>query len=330
MDVRQLAALVAIADHGTFSAAARALFTVQSNVSSHIARLERELGTTLVDRAQGGLTEDGRASRRPGPAHPARDGRHRRRRGPGRRRRHRRRAHRHPRHDGPLAAPSPAYRPSRPSHPGVRAIISEGSTSALIPGLLIGTLQRRHHPPPGRRPGADHRAAVRRGPPARHPPRAPAGRPRRAVAGRTGDAPPAAPAARVGAAPRARPGGPLGRGRSCRRRPRSTACACSPRWPSTVTARRSCPATAVPPVTVRAGLVRVPELPPRVVALAHQRRPAPGPPARALFDVLREVLAERGRRPARRAPRHRRLPAQPAGVVTPTRQSGAEPESSRP
>ena len=59
MEVRQLAALVAIADHGTFSAAARALFTVQSNVSSHIAHLERELGTTLVDRAQGGLTEDG-------------------------------------------------------------------------------------------------------------------------------------------------------------------------------------------------------------------------------------------------------------------------------
>ena len=42
MDVRQLAALVAIADHGTFSAAARALFTVQSNVSGHVARLERE------------------------------------------------------------------------------------------------------------------------------------------------------------------------------------------------------------------------------------------------------------------------------------------------
>ena len=59
MDVRQLSALVAIADHGTFSAAARALFTVQSNVSSHIARLERELGTTLVDRTHGGLTDDG-------------------------------------------------------------------------------------------------------------------------------------------------------------------------------------------------------------------------------------------------------------------------------
>jgi LysR family hydrogen peroxide-inducible transcriptional activator len=59
MDVRQLATLVAIADHGTFSAAARSLYTVQSNVSGHIARLEKELGVTLVDRAQGGLTEDG-------------------------------------------------------------------------------------------------------------------------------------------------------------------------------------------------------------------------------------------------------------------------------
>jgi LysR family hydrogen peroxide-inducible transcriptional activator len=59
MDVRQLSALVAIADHGTFSAAARALYTVQSNVSGHISRLEKELGATLVDRANGGLTEDG-------------------------------------------------------------------------------------------------------------------------------------------------------------------------------------------------------------------------------------------------------------------------------
>ena len=59
MDVRQLSTLVAIADHGTFSAAARALYTVQSNVSAHIARLEKELGVSLVDRAHGGLTEDG-------------------------------------------------------------------------------------------------------------------------------------------------------------------------------------------------------------------------------------------------------------------------------
>jgi molybdate transport repressor ModE-like protein len=59
MDLRQLSALTAIADHGSFSAAAKALFTVQSNVSGHIARLERELKTTLVDRQRGGLTEHG-------------------------------------------------------------------------------------------------------------------------------------------------------------------------------------------------------------------------------------------------------------------------------
>jgi DNA-binding transcriptional LysR family regulator len=59
MDLRQLAALVAIADHGSFSAAAKALFTVQSNVSAHIARLEQEVGATLVDRSRGRLTEEG-------------------------------------------------------------------------------------------------------------------------------------------------------------------------------------------------------------------------------------------------------------------------------
>lgn len=61
MDLRQLAALVAIADTGTFSAAAEVLHTVQSNVSTHVARLERELGVTLVDRAGGRLTEEGDA-----------------------------------------------------------------------------------------------------------------------------------------------------------------------------------------------------------------------------------------------------------------------------
>jgi LysR family hydrogen peroxide-inducible transcriptional activator len=59
MDVRQLSALVAVADHGTFSGAARALYTVQSNVSGHVAKLEKELGVRLIDRAHGGLTEEG-------------------------------------------------------------------------------------------------------------------------------------------------------------------------------------------------------------------------------------------------------------------------------
>lgn len=59
MDLRQLSALVAIADHGSFSAAADALSTVQSNVSAHVKRLEEELSTVLVDRATGELTEAG-------------------------------------------------------------------------------------------------------------------------------------------------------------------------------------------------------------------------------------------------------------------------------
>ena len=60
MDLRQLSALLAVADHGSFSAAAKALFTVQSNVSAHVQRLESELGTVLIDRARGQLTPAGR------------------------------------------------------------------------------------------------------------------------------------------------------------------------------------------------------------------------------------------------------------------------------
>jgi len=59
MDLRQISSLVAIADHGSFSAAAKALFTVQSNVSAHIARLEKELGINLIDRATGQITDEG-------------------------------------------------------------------------------------------------------------------------------------------------------------------------------------------------------------------------------------------------------------------------------
>lgn len=59
MDLRQLAALTAVADHHSFTAAADALRTVQSNVSTHVARLEKELGGPLVDRASGSLTEAG-------------------------------------------------------------------------------------------------------------------------------------------------------------------------------------------------------------------------------------------------------------------------------
>jgi DNA-binding transcriptional LysR family regulator len=59
MDLRQLNALVAVADHGSFSAAADALATVQSNVSTHVRKLEDELGAVLVDRRAGRLTNAG-------------------------------------------------------------------------------------------------------------------------------------------------------------------------------------------------------------------------------------------------------------------------------
>jgi DNA-binding transcriptional LysR family regulator len=59
VDLRQLEALVEIEERGSFSAAAAALGTVQSNVSTRIARLERELDAPLVDRASGRLTEEG-------------------------------------------------------------------------------------------------------------------------------------------------------------------------------------------------------------------------------------------------------------------------------
>jgi len=59
MELRHLQALVAVAEHGSFSSAADHLGTVQSNVSAHVARLERELGATLVDRSAGRLTAEG-------------------------------------------------------------------------------------------------------------------------------------------------------------------------------------------------------------------------------------------------------------------------------
>jgi LysR family hydrogen peroxide-inducible transcriptional activator len=59
VEIRQLEALVSIDENGTFSSAAEALGTVQSNISNRVARLESDLGTELVNRATGSLTESG-------------------------------------------------------------------------------------------------------------------------------------------------------------------------------------------------------------------------------------------------------------------------------
>lgn len=59
MDRKQLKALLAVAEYNSFSAAARALGTVQSNISAHVARLERDLGVTLIDRTSNEPTDEG-------------------------------------------------------------------------------------------------------------------------------------------------------------------------------------------------------------------------------------------------------------------------------
>lgn len=55
MDIRQLAIFVSIANHGTFTAAGKALYISQPTVSVQMAALERELGVALFDRQSRGI-----------------------------------------------------------------------------------------------------------------------------------------------------------------------------------------------------------------------------------------------------------------------------------
>jgi DNA-binding transcriptional LysR family regulator len=63
LDVKQLRVLKAVAEHGSFSAAAEALSYTQPAVSQQVAALEKRAGATLVDRTSRGvrLTEAGSA-----------------------------------------------------------------------------------------------------------------------------------------------------------------------------------------------------------------------------------------------------------------------------
>src|SRR3954453_21503074 len=63
LDVRRMRVLREVAVRGSFSAAAEALSFTQSAISQQIAALERETGTTLVQRTARGirLTEAGEA-----------------------------------------------------------------------------------------------------------------------------------------------------------------------------------------------------------------------------------------------------------------------------
>src|SRR3954447_8792210 len=62
LDVNRLRVLAAVARHGSVTAAARALRYAQPSVSHHLARLEAETGSRLVQRVGRGirLTEAGR------------------------------------------------------------------------------------------------------------------------------------------------------------------------------------------------------------------------------------------------------------------------------
>src|SRR5919106_2968051 len=62
LDVRRMRVLREVAARGSFSAAAEAMSFTQSAVSQHVAALEREAGTQLVERRRSGvrLTEAGR------------------------------------------------------------------------------------------------------------------------------------------------------------------------------------------------------------------------------------------------------------------------------
>lgn len=61
MDIKQLTALIGVEEYGGFSNAASVLGTVQSNISTHVSKLEAELDVILVDRRTGTLTIEGSA-----------------------------------------------------------------------------------------------------------------------------------------------------------------------------------------------------------------------------------------------------------------------------
>src|SRR5918997_6712236 len=63
LDVKQLRVLKAVAEHGSFSAAAEALAYTQPAISQQVAALEKRAGAQLVDRTGRGvrLTDAGRA-----------------------------------------------------------------------------------------------------------------------------------------------------------------------------------------------------------------------------------------------------------------------------
>ena len=62
LNIKQLEAFCAVVEHGSFTAASKALYLAQSTISGHVAALEKDLGITLLTRTgkkRFSLTEEG-------------------------------------------------------------------------------------------------------------------------------------------------------------------------------------------------------------------------------------------------------------------------------
>ena len=317
---------LAVADTGSFSAAARSLHTVQSNVSTHVARLERELGVTLVDRATGEPHRGGRGGRRPRPPHPGASST--------------RSAPTWPRcttrspaacasacigTTGPVAGAAAARAPCTERHPKVHVVVVDATTTSLVPQLA------ERQPRPRRRQPA--RRPTPSSPASRSSTRtamlvAPLGHPlARPRARRPWPTSPSTRCCSSRRAPRSATtldaAGRRGRARRCGPRPRSTACACSPRSPS----RASAPPIAAGQRGARLARRRLEAASPidGLDGRIGRHRPAPhGPALGAGPGRARRDPRGRGRRGAgaarhprrdRRRRRHRRPDRPRAGAA---------------
>jgi DNA-binding transcriptional LysR family regulator len=176
-------------------------------------------------------------------------------------------------------------------HPNVRAIVSEGSTSALIPSLLAGRVSAAIIHLPVDDPElvieplfAEDLVVVAH---SEHPLATAAERPLAEVAAHRLLLPPPGSALRRVLDRAASTVGAQLRAQAEIDGVRLLASLAADGHGAAIV-----PATAVSSTTTgHFAVVRVPELPPRVVALAYQRRPAPGAPTRALFDVVRDVIS---------------------------------------
>ncbi len=242
MDIRQLEALLAVAETGSFTLAADQLHTVQSNVSEHVRQLEAELGVQLLVRGPAG---DG-ADRVRGPGDRAGPGRAQRARGAAQgpldaagsrdRARHpRRRRNGEPPARAHGRGRDAAQRAGAFAAPHRRCVRAPGRGGGRAAPRERGRDRARERPPPARRASA-RRSARRARAVGRATGRARADRPRRS---RAGDVDPSA--GREPVARRGRDRGARRSGSSCACRSRSKASGSSPTSSARAWACRSCP-----------------------------------------------------------------------------------------